>query len=301
MFGYFILSVLVAIPVSVIAEIALLSNNIVYRPSWAIAKTGTGLRWSWFQMYYWLFLITDVGRFIKRFALFVRDVFFHFIPREVIVKAVDDLWKSLGVLVRSPYGMVEGFLAGLKEVRVPCLSASLVVIFNLFTFVVVPVITEVVLFVSGYETRPTTILRSAAAAIYEHAKDTTFGLRYLWDWKDAVVAFVSRFCAWIAPEIIKNATSTLYKEAGNLVTSPARGALAGLCMLFKDVAACNEYLPAVLFFAGSAVIIIGLLFALYWLSPPRPQVVVYEEVPRHVAEDNRAAAVRRVILVNERD
>lgn len=238
MFNSILIAFIASIPLSIIAEIALLSKNIAYRPSWAIAKLGAGLRWTGFQLYYCLFLVTDLGRFIKRFALFVRDVFFRFIPREIIIQAIDDLWASLGALARSPYGIIEGIRAGLKEVRLPWLSASLVVALNVFTFLVVPVIIEVVTFTRGYETRPTTLLRDLAMLIFEHARDTTFGLRYIWDWKNAVVAFVSRFLAWVAPEIIKDAAHGLYTEGINVVTSGVCGVLMGLCLLISPTDTC---------------------------------------------------------------
>lgn len=285
MFGSILLALLVSIPVSIIAEIALLSKNIAYRPSWAIAKLGSGIRWTCFQLYYCLFLVTDLGRFIKRFALFVRDVFFRFIPRDVIIKAIDDLWTSLGTVVRAPYGIIEGIRAGLKEVRLPWLSASLVVAVNIFTFLVVPVIIEVVTFTRGYETRPTTLLRDLALFIYEHARDTTFGLRYIWNWKNAVVAFVSRFLAWIAPEIIKDAAHSLYTEAISVVTAGACGILMGMCLLVSPNDVCVAQMDVMMTYAlkilGAFIAVAVIAAGFYWAEKSSWSVPVVPEPIQH--------------------
>lgn len=85
------------------------------------------------HMTYLTGIFADFLGAIKRLALWVRDTFFRFIPREAIFEADANLRGSLKELIKTPSGLFYGLVDSLKAATFPWLSVTVLVIAFLVT------------------------------------------------------------------------------------------------------------------------------------------------------------------------
>ncbi len=111
-----------------ILEVALAVQKFETRPStWLAAGVQRMHDGVWYAGYV-LGMAADVLGFVRRFAIMIRDVFFDWIPREIIEKALTDFKQLFYQTVTVP----TAFFKGLYEAI--CLAASPLFASTVFTF-----------------------------------------------------------------------------------------------------------------------------------------------------------------------
>lgn len=220
-----------------VAALMLLGADSRTRPSVAIAALAGLVRSGFYYAYYLACLVTDVPRFLKDAALLVRDLFFRFVPREVIFKAWGDLSLAYKALRQAPLGIVDGLRDGLKEVKVPILSILLV----LFTSLLAPVIVELVLMALGVETRLTTVTHWLAEQLFYVGHQSVYFFHYVWNLKDLVVDFLAHVLTWIDVPVIRRTTYDVYHGLWDMAAATAKGGAVGACRLFgRNESVCTD-------------------------------------------------------------
>lgn len=137
-----------------VVEVAMIMNKSEKRPSTGLAYIGRQLYAGFAHLATFLSILADVFGFVRRFVLWVRSIFFKWIPREIILQALHDLGKALGQVLQSPKGFFVGLWKGVKDATLPWLTG----LFLFLMFVVAPLFWEVALLLLGSVYRPSTFL-----------------------------------------------------------------------------------------------------------------------------------------------
>jgi len=145
-----------------VLEVVCILRQAPHRPSTVLrtaAKVGyDGLHW----LGHLLGIFFDLFGFVRRLLLKLRELFFKWIPKEVIIQAHADLKQSLGDLLAVPAGFFRGLWASILAATVPLVSGALAAV----VFGIVPLLWEVVGLVRGWTWRPVLLLFAAALRIY---------------------------------------------------------------------------------------------------------------------------------------
>jgi len=210
-----------------VMEVAAIVAKSEHRPSVyvrALARLTYNFFWGVANL---LGIFADVFGFVRRFVLWLRDTFFRFIPREAILQAYHELRSAFKELVRAPLGFFRGLYDSVLAATLPWLSATIL----LLAFVVTPVVVEILLFMTGFETRPSTLLASWAVSGYNFFWAIGNFPSHFANLKALVLAIVeplfARFFGWIPVEVVRNSTHNVLKESWSFV-SAVRGLADGV-------------------------------------------------------------------------
>jgi hypothetical protein len=257
-----------------VAEVATIIAKSEHRPSVYLTLLGRRLYDLFWGLATLMGIFADVFGFVRRFILWLRDTFFRFIPREAILQALADLRAAFREITRSPLGFFSGLYASILDAALPWLSVTLL----LTSFVVAPVVLEVLLYVADVQTRPSTIMAATALLAYNGFWRVGNIPNHFRNLKALVMAIVEPLFAllfgWVPKEAIQVSTQSVLKEAGELAFAPKGlydGFKAAVGMDVGDLWKIHgEPLTAILLVA------VGLAVMVFCLKkyPPQPIVAV---------------------------
>ncbi len=197
-----------------------------WRPSQCIAYVARGATRGLYHLYYVLCLLADVFGFVRKFVLWVRDTFFRFIPREVLLAALADLGAAFRAVLRIPRGALDGIWDAVKDAEIPMLSVSLIG----FAGIAWPVAQELIGLAVGWPSlRPSLWCWAAADWLYAVFWEVGHAIYYLTDIKELVVRVLSSLFGWLPVEQVRAAASHVYSQLWALAQAPLKGAWDGLC------------------------------------------------------------------------
>jgi len=211
-----------------VLEVALLLKGVTVRPSTVLAAFAGHARSLLGRVVYVLGLVTDLARFIKEALLLLRDLFFRFVPREIILQAWRDLGAAFGALARVPLGAWDGFTRALGAVSMPWLTVILAVLAT----AVAPVVAELVAMSLGWDAlRLTGFTHTAAAWLFAVGQEVGYALHYFVDLRDLAVRVVSFLFGWLPVKTLRQATNAVYDGLWAVVTAPVLGFGKGVSLL----------------------------------------------------------------------
>jgi hypothetical protein len=214
-----------AVVLFVLEVIALLAGAERARPSAVLSN----LAWARTQANYYgaylLMRMTNIGYLLKKLALLVRDLFFRFVPRAIILRAYRDLGASLGACARVYEGIGEGMAAGLVHVRHPAAVALLSVV----AVAALPVAVDLVLLTAGVPWRVSVLSTRAADVLYAVGYDVLDTLLSCVELGRLVATLLAPIFGWLRIEEVREVAREVYAGLASMATAPFRGAVAGLC------------------------------------------------------------------------
>jgi hypothetical protein len=240
----------------IVAEIGLIMRKSDHRPSTMLLAFATGSREllaAFNKRLIWLF---DLLHFIHNAVVWVRDVFFKWVPREVIEQALRDLGRAWRATLRIPIGIFDGIYEGMLTVKSQLLAGSLFTVLCALS----PGLLEVSLLAAGAETRPSTVCIRIGIWLYELAFAVFNLVYYLGDFFEFVARISKLFFASLPIEVIRNATKAVYANGWTMVSAAPRGALGGLANISLSDAWATH--PSAWLAIASLLTLIGLLM---WL------------------------------------
>lgn len=146
-----------------VIEVVCVLRQAPHRPSTVLrtaAKLGyDGLHW----LGHLLGIFFDLFGFVRRLLLKLRELFFKWIPKEVILQAHADLKQSYGDVLAVPAGFFRGLWASIMAATVPLVSGALAVV----VLGVVPLLWEVIGLVRGWTWRPIALLLGLGFRVFD--------------------------------------------------------------------------------------------------------------------------------------
>jgi hypothetical protein len=201
-----------------IIEVTAIVKQSTYRPSVYLTRFGRALYNVFWSMANLLGIFADVFGFARRFILWVRDTFLRFIPREAIIQAFHDLRLAFREIGRSPLGLLYGLWDSIRDAAVPWLSATILLIGLPATLTFL----EVILFVYGVGTRPSTCLAFVAVKGYNFlwaVGNIWAHVKNIQSLMTAIATTLFRvFFGWVDKEAVRISTHNLFHEGWNVVT-----------------------------------------------------------------------------------
>jgi len=228
-------------------EAVLIVKKSARRPSTILGALASFLRKTVFHGLAYLFgVAADVFGALHRMAIWIRDHFFGWIPKEVLLQAMHDLGKAFGALLRSPLGLFEGLWDAIAQSTIPLVTSVFFLVGTTITLVTL----EVLFFAYGYETRPSTLLLATGALLTNGFYTFIVSFYHLVHLKELVVTIVHYMFGWLPRDKIYLAVRSLYHGVVALITSP-RGVKEGLAFLQTNAGSYAWLLltPLVLFMA----------------------------------------------------
>jgi len=207
---------------------------------------------AFYGLTYLLGILGDVFGFFKTVAMFIRDRFFGWLPREAIFQAIRDLRDGVVGILLSPLGLVEGWWAAVSKSTLPILT-SVVFLVSSGVFVLS---LEVVLLVWGIQRgRPSNVLLSVAWWLWSVFFTLMSSFYHLTHLKELVMSIVRALFGWIDPDLVKQGTHAIYNATAVLFSAPGRGIQDGYALL-------NEQYNGLGVFVG-ILLAVPLAYALY--------------------------------------
>jgi len=245
----------------IVLEIVQLMRQAPHRPSAGLTAAATGLRAGLRWFYGRLLLLANIGSFLRTLVHMLRDLFFRFVPREIIEQALRDLGAAFKAVFRAPWGAVEGAWDAMRQLTV--VGWLVLIVVN----VAAPVVLELAFMVSGVSWRLTPYYWATATWLYDACWEMAYAPYYLWHVKDLVVRLGAVLFRSLPIEVVRNVTSSVYAGLGAVVTAPVQGFIAGLWALLPTD---NPILMAALPWLGRLVFAAMAVLGLYMLSHSGP-------------------------------
>jgi hypothetical protein len=227
--GWLLLSCLVL----VFVEVACAMGQATWKPSVVLMVVATFLYNCALGLGRLLAHLSDVFSFFRRIVFWIRDVFFRFVPIDVILTALHDLQKPIHILVRVPLAFGRGVLEGLMEATVPIIASGTFLVGTLFFLV----LWESLAIMFDHKVwRLSVLIAGLISALRDAASALGFyAVTFVVDIGTFVVDWLSRIF-YIPLPIAKRALSSLYDSTANVTYVPtdfARGVKEGFA-LFQD-------------------------------------------------------------------
>lgn len=208
-------------------EAILIAKKIERRPSTILAAVADILRTKFFYyLSYVPALFGDVFSLLRRAAHWIRDTFFGFIPKEALEQAIKDLGRACGALLKSPFGLFEGWWAAISTSAIPILSS----LFFLVGSVVFAIMLEAILFYYEYQTKPSTLIKVVALFAYNIIYmifTSPYYLIHVWPLACDICYFLF---GWLDRGLVRHAAHNLSNATWELIGS-VRGVNDGMAFL----------------------------------------------------------------------
>jgi hypothetical protein len=247
-----------------------------YRPSVLLRRLASALRHVFGRVGETLARLADVVSFFRHLVLLVRDLFFRFVPVEVVLQALRDLSEATGAVLKTPMEFFAGVYRGLVAAAMPLVATT-----TFFVASMVGVIVwETVTMLGGWEgARLSTWLAAAVAWMRTVAWSLGYGVTSLFtDLWGLLGRIVARLIAVPFPRV-KEALEALLHSTHNvtLVLGDVRvGTLDALPPTWRD----NAWLG---FGAQVALVLVGLYVGYRLLVWAVTKFMVGSEAPAPAA------------------
>jgi hypothetical protein len=222
-----------------VAEVVLILKKRWWRPSFFLAKLGTGFYNTFWGLAYVIGLFGDVFGIVRRISsglrhvvLLLRDKFFGFIPKEVIYQAFDDLRHAYGSILKAPLGFFWGLWDSIAAALLPWLSFTVLLVNG----VVIPSVLELLLLVRGVQTRPSTLILALVPYVSRPFWALGYLPAYFKDLGTLLRGILSGLFYWIPMDRVEQATRDIVGSLWNLSTAAGQGFNNGV-----DTAAAEGY------------------------------------------------------------
>ena len=156
---------------------------------------------------------------MRRFVLKLRDLFFQWIPREIIVEALSNIKAGLGSLLGALLGFVWGLWDAISDSTLPYVTVVLLVIAP----VLGALIWEVLAMVYAWSWSPSALLIWTAIAGYAIGKGCCEFIISLLHIKTIAGAILAAILGFVPTELIGQAWDNLWTLTWNALTSIPTG------------------------------------------------------------------------------
>jgi hypothetical protein len=213
--------VLVSFIVLLITEVACLVAETAYRPSTVIVLLTQKARQGLDHLGYLVVLVFDVFGVIKRLALWIRDRFFGWIPKEKIEQAWRDLTQSLRETWRIPLGLLEGAYRSIMDAVYPIVTS----LFFLLNIIFGPPVVETLMRVSGVDAYwyPSSIVMRLGLTL--HSAGVWF--IQLFDIFQTIINVFTWLFGYFPKEIFIQSLSDYYNQTWIAIQAPILGIKEG--------------------------------------------------------------------------
>jgi len=208
-------------------EIICLHKRLPFRPSSLIDRFSTIISNSIANILYYTLLLSDFGKLIIDVALVLRERFFAFIPKDIILQAYHNSKNALRHMFTSPIrGVLNGANHAFRVVNNPIVTG---LVFMLFVLVM-PVLLD--LFLITFNLNSVSDFNfMLAQSLYDIGKDFGMLFTFVFDIKAFVVRIAQSIFYYLPITLIQMRVVKVYESFWHICTYPWIGFLVGLCSL----------------------------------------------------------------------